>query len=177
MRSTSRAALVARASVRCCSPRRRRPENRTRLIERLEGWPMGLITTKYLKDSTETPYQYNTDAGWSAVSRGLQLVVVGYFVMIAGSILGVLVIRLAVGDGFIIRNGDQSATTRDTLLLLGVVLLGLTALGSYGLVLTGQWHCLKYAPQHLNAKELMYICVNCVLLGSALNAAGAYLDG
>src|SRR5262249_32011603 len=121
--------------------------------------------------------QYNTDTGWDAISRGLQLVVFGYFVLIVGSILSMLLIRLGLGDGVVIVNADQSAQSRDTLLVLGVLTLAVTAVCSYGLVLTGQWHCLKYAPQHQHAKELMYICVNCVLLGSVLNVIGAYLDG
>jgi hypothetical protein len=139
---------------------------------------MALITAKYVKDpAADTPFQFNTDTGWFAISRGLRLVVAGYAVLIFGSIMALVLLRLGVGDRFIIINAEQSVQSRDTLILLGILTLAVTAVCSYGLVLTGQVHCLKYAPQHQQAKELMYICVNCVLLGAALNLTGAYLDG
>ena len=53
----------------------------------------------------------------------------------------------------------------------------MTAVCSYGLVLSGQWRCLMYAPQRHNAKELMYICFHCLIVGSILNGIGAWLDG
>ncbi len=55
--------------------------------------------------------------------------------------------------------------------------LVLTAVCSYGLVLSGQWRCLMYAPQRHNAKELMYVCFHCLIVGSFLNGIGAWLDG
>jgi hypothetical protein len=138
---------------------------------------MSLLTARYLMDREDEPTQFNSDAGWQAVSRGLLLVVLGYLVLIAGSVVGLLLLRLGVEDGPVIRHLNQAMEDREAFLLLGLAALGLTALFSYGLVLAGQWRCLRYAPQHQHAKELMYLCFNCLVVGSALNVAGAYLDG
>jgi hypothetical protein len=138
---------------------------------------MSLWTSRYLMDLEDEPLPVNSDAGWQAVSRGLLFVVVGYLALIAGSVLGLLLIRLGVEDGPVIQHLNRDMEDRETFLLLGLAALGLTALFSYGLVLVGQWHCLRYAPQHQHAKELMYLCFNCLVVGSALNVAGAYLDG
>src|SRR5262249_24290563 len=62
-------------------------------------------------------------------------------------------------------------------LLLGLLMVGLTALLSYGLVLLGQWRCLMYAPERQGARELMYVCLNLVVVASLMNVGGAVLDG
>jgi hypothetical protein len=65
----------------------------------------------------------------------------------------------------------------DTLLPLGVLGLLVTGVGSYTLVLLGQWRCLMHAPQRQNAKELMLVCFLCVLVCSACSLIGAVFDG
>jgi hypothetical protein len=138
---------------------------------------MGLASAKYLKEANDTPLQYNHETGWREVSKGLKLVVRGYCVLVAGGTLGPLLIWLA-GEGNWLAPGLNSAEQdRETLLLLGVLMLGLTALVSYGLVLSGQWRCLTYAPERQNAKELMYVCLNCVVVASLLNVVGICLGG
>src|SRR5262249_15632869 len=61
------------------------------------------------------------------------------------------------------------------LLLLGLLMVVLTALLSYGLVLLGQWRSLMYAPERQGARELMYVCINLVIIASIMNVAGAVL--
>lgn len=139
---------------------------------------MSLVTAKYFRDCTETPLQANTESGWKAVSTGLRLVALGYVILISGAVAGWLLLRAGMEDGPIVGlSSDAIQEERETCLLLGVLILAATALFSYGFVLVGQWHCLMYSPQHQNAKELMYVCFNLVLLGSLLNVVGAYLDG
>jgi hypothetical protein len=137
---------------------------------------MSLITAKYVNASTETALQYNSETGWRAVSRGLRLVVLGYIILIGGTGLGLALLRLGLSDAPLIRTA-AGAEDRDLVLLMALGALGLTALFSYGLVLVGQWHCLMYSPQAQHAKELMYVCFNCVLMASLMNGLGAYLDG
>lgn len=138
---------------------------------------MSLITAKYFHDCTETPLQFNSESGWKGVSAGLRLVTVGYVFLVGGAILGGLLLRLGWDDGPLVRMTSYSIREdRDLFLLMGLLALGATALFSYVLVLAGQWRCLMYAPQRQHSKELMYICVNLVLLGLILNGAGIYLD-
>jgi hypothetical protein len=139
---------------------------------------MTLTTAKYLAaTTTDNALQFNSESGWQAVSRGLRLIVTGYVVLIAGTALGLFLIRWGLEDGPLVRLSSAAASDRDLLLLMAVLTLGATAIFSYGLVLVGQWHCLMYSPQAQHAKELMYVCFNCLLLGSLLNGLGAYLDG
>jgi hypothetical protein len=101
----------------------------------------------------------------------------GYTVLIGGCLLGAGLLWLALYDGLVPTWACLSKQDREDALALGVLTLGLTALLSYGLVLVGQWRCLMYAPQRQKAKELMYICLNCVFLALAFNVLGVILDG
>jgi hypothetical protein len=135
-----------------------------------------LSTAKYLTDTADAAWRFNTETGWQAVATGLNLVVRGYVVLLAGSAVAALLLGLP--GGFAIPLPFNTvAEHRDTMLLVGVATLALTAVLSYGLVLAGQWHCLMYAPQTQSAKELMYVSLNCVLVGAGMNVAGVWLGG
>jgi hypothetical protein len=136
-----------------------------------------LTTAKYLQDADNTPWQFNAETGWQEISRGLRHVVWGYTVLIGGSVLGVGLLWLALDGGSVSSWAIASGKDRENALALGVFTLGLTALLSYALVLAGQWRCLMYAPGRQNAKELMYLCLNCVFLALALNVLGVILEG
>jgi hypothetical protein len=43
--------------------------------------------------------------------------------------------------------------------------------------LRSQWRCLTYAPERQGARELMYVCLNLVVIASLMNVAVAVLDG
>jgi hypothetical protein len=135
-----------------------------------------LSTAKYVHDD-DAPRQAALETGWQQISKGLSLVVRGYLVLVIGGALGAVLVWLADGGGPPLPGLEVSRADSDSLLLLGVLTLGVTALLSYGLVLVGQWRCLMYAPQRQSAKELMYVCINVVLLASLLNLVGACADG
>jgi len=130
-----------------------------------------------LWDADNLPLQCDAKSGWKEISRGLALVVRGYCVLIAGGLLALLFITLALGGGPAGLRMSINQENRDLLLLVGLLLVGLTALFSYGLVLLGQWRCLMYAPERQGAKELMYVCLNLVVIASLMNVAGTVLDG
>jgi hypothetical protein len=138
---------------------------------------VSLITAKYLPDTSDTPWQFNAETGWQAISRGLGHVVSGYVILIGGSLLGAGLLWLALDGGPLTAWACPNKRYRESVLALGVFTLGLTALLSYGLVLLGQWRCMMHAPQRQKAKELMYICLNCVFLAMALNVFGVIVDG
>jgi hypothetical protein len=138
---------------------------------------MELLMAKFVKDADNSALQYNAKSGWQEISKGLALVVRGYCVLIAGGPLAFLCIALACGGGPALLHPSTTQENRDDLLLLGLLMVGLTALLSYGLVLLGQWRCLMYAPERQGARELMYVCLNLVIIASLMNVAGAVLDG
>jgi hypothetical protein len=138
---------------------------------------MSLTTDKYLQGAGDTPSQFNGESGWQEISRGLGLVVWGYAVLVGGGLLGAGLIWVALDDRLSTGWAGATEQDRESALALGTLTLGLTALLSYGLVLAGQWRCLMYAPDRQHAKELMYLCLNCVFLASGLNVVGVILDG
>jgi hypothetical protein len=138
---------------------------------------MSLATAKYFKDGEGSPLQFNPEAGWQEIGKGLALITSGYLVLLVGGVLGPLLLWLALDGDAILDPLGAVPDQRDALLLFGMVTVGLTAVLSYGLVLAGQWRCLMYAPERQNAKELMYVCINMVFLASVLNMAAIYVDG
>jgi hypothetical protein len=137
---------------------------------------MTLRSAKFLTNVDDQPMQFNGGPGWQQISAGLRLVAWGYTALLIGSIVGVLLVWVVL-SGHAVFGPRPSDDYSDQLLLFAVLTLGLTAIVSYGLVLAGQWRCLMYAPQRGSAKELIYVCLHCVLIGSVLNGVGAYLDG
>jgi hypothetical protein len=138
--------------------------------------PVTLDSAKYLKDAGDLPWQLDRGPGWREIATGLKLVARGYGILLLGSIVGLFFLWLAFSARapFGLNIDDED---RDAFLVVAVVTFGLTGLCSYALVLAGQWRCLMYAPPKHSAKELMYVCVNCLLIGFALNVLGIYLDG
>jgi hypothetical protein len=138
--------------------------------------PVSLQSAKYLKDAGDQPWEFDRGPGWHEIGTGLKLVARGYCVLLLGSIVGLFFLWLALSVR-VPLGLSTNEEDRDAFLLVAVVTFGLTGLCSYGLVVAGQWRCLMYAPPRHSAKELMYICVNCLVVGFTLNVGGLYLDG
>jgi hypothetical protein len=138
---------------------------------------VSLSTAKYVNNGEGTPLDATKETGWQEISKGLSLVVQGYWVLMVGGILGPTLVWLALNGGPRLPGVEFGRNECDSLLLLGLLTLAATALLSYGLVLAGQWRCLMYAPERHSAKELMYICINAVLIASLLNLVGVWVDG
>jgi hypothetical protein len=136
---------------------------------------MSLRSARFLTDSGLRPLPYHGGPGWRQIAFGLRLVAGGYAVLVAGSAVGAALVWLVLAGPAL--PGPVGEDSHDLLPLFAALTLLLTAVFSYGLVLAGQWRCLMYAPPRGSAKELIYVCFHCLLLGSGLNAAGAYLDG
>jgi hypothetical protein len=137
---------------------------------------MSLRSAGFLQKMDSRVLQFNALLGWRQISAGLRLVAFGYCALLLGSAVSAVLIWSALSDQplFGLNTGRDDRNLLP--LFLGASLL-LTALFSYGLVIAGQWRCLMYAPQRSNAKELIYICFHCLIVGSVLNGIGAYLDG
>jgi hypothetical protein len=138
---------------------------------------MRLASDSLFREPNEDPLLFcHTETGWQEVSRGLRQVLSGYVLFLAGVILGSYFIWVATSDPLAMLRVARGKEVPQTL-VLGAVALALGVLGGCGLVLTGLWCCLGHAPQRQNAKELMLLSFNCVLLGALLGAAGVCVAG
>jgi hypothetical protein len=138
--------------------------------------PVRLQSAKYLKEAGDVPWQFDRGPGWYEIGTGLKLVTRGYCVLLAGSIVGLFCLWVAL-SGRAPLGPSVHQEDCELLLPVAVLIFGLTAVCSYGLVLAGQWRCLVCAPPRHSVKELMYISVYCLLIGAGLNVAGTYQDG
>jgi hypothetical protein len=115
------------------------------------------------------------EVGWSEVRRGLGLILRGYFVLIAAVFLLIGLIWALFLQAAIAR-AKIPWQVRDISLFLGLTLLGVAALYSYGCIVVGHWRCLMNAPERRGARWLMFACLTCILAGPMLNF-GAGLTG
>jgi hypothetical protein len=112
------------------------------------------------------------ELGWTDVRHGLGLILRGYFVLI-GAIMVVATVFVFL---FGVDPADRSKTSwqvRDIGLFLGLGVVAVASLYSYGCVVLGHWRCLMSAPERHGAKWLMFACITCVLAGPALNFAAS----
>jgi hypothetical protein len=138
---------------------------------------VSLSTTKYVNPGGDMPLQSASETGWQEIAKGLGLIVRGYCVLVVGGTLGPLFVWLAVNGGAPLPGLNLVREDCDNLLLFGLLTIVATGVLSYSLVLVGQWRCLMYAPERQGAKELMYVCINAVVIGSILNGVGVWVDG
>ena len=139
---------------------------------------MSMVTARYLVTAADSKaVRLNSDSGWRSIGQGLGVVAFGYAALLVGGALGALLLYGAASGRPVLGCYALDAAGQEDLQLLGVVVLGSGAALGFGAVLLGQWLCLMYAPQGGGAKESIYVCFTCVLVASALIAAGVYLDG
>jgi hypothetical protein len=131
---------------------------------------------KSRKETPETPAQSQREAGWKGIGTGLALVMWGYGILVAGSILGPVLLWLAVDGARQFPELERLKGERGTLVLVGALILGVTALLSYGLLLAGQWYCLMSSPLQ-RGQGFLCICLTTVILAATLTVFGAIQDG
>jgi hypothetical protein len=137
---------------------------------------MTLSSARFLVDKGNPALQYHDEFGWRQIGAGLRIVSRGYCVLLLGSILSGALVWMVLTGRSVFGLGEGPHGDELLLTLTGLTIF-LTAVFSYGLVMYGQWRCMLFAPPRNSAKEVMYVCFHCVLVGSVLNAIGAYLDG
>jgi hypothetical protein len=140
---------------------------------------MSMVTARYVMNAAadSKAVRVNSDHGWRSIGQGLGFVALGYAALLIGGALGALLLYEAASGRSVLGRYALDADELSDLRLLGVIVLGSGAAFGFGAVLLGQWLCLMYAPQGGGAKEWIYACFTCVVLASALTAAGVYLDG
>jgi hypothetical protein len=135
---------------------------------------MPLDTARFLQDPDNHPQQYD-ESGWRQIRTGLLFVAIGYSALILGSIVSGALIRLALSGQYLPSPGEEEDFQKQLALLVASSLV-VTAVCSYGLVMLGQFRCMMYAPPRHCAKEVMYVCFQCLFVAFVLNGFGVYLD-
>jgi hypothetical protein len=131
------------------------------------------LQTSSLITQTSTPndpgQQLQSEYGWTEVGKGLTRILIGYFIALVGTIMGIGVLMFAAlgHETQQVAKGNQN--TMLLIVMLGGGLLVLSSLFSYGFILAGKWRCLMNAPERHAAKWLMFACLLCMVIGPVLN--------
>jgi hypothetical protein len=137
---------------------------------------MEISTLKYFRNPDENPLQFNPESNGRAISAGLGLVACGYGILVAGGVIGSVLVWQALEEAPSLRRLGVPYEMIEGFLPLGVTIVALTALLSYGLVMLGHWRCVIHAPQQKSGRMLMYTCLNLVVLASVMYVLGAYRE-
>lgn len=103
------------------------------------------------------------EMGWGDVVRGLGRILLGWGILIGGILLGGL---LLIG----------SLTMGPTIgamwtFLLGMAIIGVAGLFSYGIMIAGQLVCMINTPERNGARWLIFACLVCLAMGPIINVA------
>src|SRR5260370_21264952 len=126
-----------------------------------------LITQASTPGDLSRPLQ--SEFGWAEVGKGLTRILIGYAIAVVGTTFGVGVfVFAAMGQQTqAVPKGNQNSKL--LIFMLGIGVLALTSLFSYGFILAGKWRCLMNAPERHAAKWLIFACMLCMVIGPVLN--------
>lgn len=120
-------------------------------------------------DPGQLAMTFNNLGGWAEVRKGLLLIGLGYAVLITGTLVGSLLVSSVLGGSSATHTLIRHSADADALMLLGVGALGGSLFSSAVLILIGQWRCLMHSPERGHAKEIMLVCMTCVLVGTSVH--------
>jgi hypothetical protein len=132
------------------------------------------LQTSLLLSQADKPNSPNNplrvEYGWREVGKALTKILLGYFILVVGTIAGgcLFVVALRGRELEILPKGGNKNTV-DVLIIFGALVTGASSLISYGMVMVGKWRCLMSAPERRAAKWLMFTCMLCMLVGPAMN--------
>ncbi len=128
-----------------------------------------LLTRAENPSAPKNPLQ--VEYGWREVGKALTKILLGYFILVVGSIAGACLFVLALhGRELEILPKGANKNLVEVLIIFGSLAIGLSCLLSYGMVMVGKWRCLMNAPERRAAKWLMFVCMLCLLVGPVMNA-------
>jgi len=116
--------------------------------------------------SGELNQSLRNEQAWVEVAGGLGKVLLGY---------GALVLGWMVASAFFyscyapILNGKAVKIEHVWFYYIGVAILVITNLSSWGLILAGQWKCLMNSPERRGARWIIFFCMTCVVMGPVLH--------
>jgi hypothetical protein len=111
------------------------------------------------------------ELGWTGVSSGLTKVLFGYALFFVGAVTGIALLILALGGtaGEMAKRGGKPSLTSLWELYIGLGILSIIGLLSYGLIIGGQFRCMFFAPERRGARWFMLLCIACLFLGPAFH--------
>ncbi len=117
--------------------------------------------------------------GWTEVYSGLGRILLGYLIIVAGSMLAGALVGLAVLriiKQVQVQPGQQ--VKLDVAFLwffyLGLGIMSLVGLFGYGSIVIGYGRCLLNVPERCGARWLLFISMTCLLMGPALNVVAGF---
>jgi hypothetical protein len=113
------------------------------------------------------------ETGWADVAGGLSRVLFGYALLVFGTALGIGLAVIALhelGLDFF-KKGARGNMSYVWLLWIGISILSLTGLFSFGLVVSGQFKCLLSVSERHGARWFMVLCVACLFMGPIFQVA------
>jgi hypothetical protein len=119
--------------------------------------------------------QLRMEVGWQEVAKGLGRILLGYFVLILGLVVGFGIIVLVGGLNGLNGAGPTQVLPLDSQIgiLIAVGILAVAGLTSWGFLVTGYWQCLMNAPDRRGVKWLVFTSMTCVLIGPVMNIAAS----
>jgi hypothetical protein len=133
-----------------------------------------MLSTQRLLEEPDQP-EFRGEYGWQGVGRGLRRLLLAHLIMV-GSI-GLLVVLVIIFLPADIQQQPSNKIVWGEIILFGAVLLvALAVLISYGMLFTGQWLCLMYAPERRGTKWLMFSAMTCLVMTPALNITSCLLS-
>jgi hypothetical protein len=116
--------------------------------------------------------------GWDEVASGLGRVMFGYVVLVLGVTLGLGMVMLSLYG--LVDGGHATAAKQAVgkpsnvslwLLYLGLGILSIIGLISYGIVVGGQFRCMLGAAERHGSRWFMFVCIACLFFGPAFEFA------
>jgi hypothetical protein len=109
------------------------------------------------------------EAGWAGVKDGLGKILIGYLILLVGSILAGAFIGVILADLMHAAEARTGQLAAIWALYSTIAILGLIQLAGYVTILRGKWACLLNSPDRSGARWLMFGCVICIVMGPTLN--------
>jgi hypothetical protein len=113
---------------------------------------------------------------WPEIGRGLHMIALGEVAWML-FVVPVLFLAWMPFHTPALAEVRRLLTREDELVLLGLVIVGAGTLIAFVLALLGTWRCLMHAPQRHGAKELLFACLNSLVLGPGLLVASHFFGG
>ncbi len=106
------------------------------------------------------------EKAWVEVARGLGKVLLGYAALIAGWLVAAAFLYSCYAP---ILNRKPLKIEHMWYFYIGLAVLKITGLLSWGLILAGQWRCLMSSSERKGAKWVIFFCMTCVVMGPVLH--------
>lgn len=121
------------------------------------------------------------ELGWSEVRSGLGRILLGYLIIVGGSILAGGLIAVAIVHMIKTAGAARPGQGPKNLdigflwiFYLGLGAMCLITLFGYASILIGHWRCLINVPERKGARWLLFASITCLLMGPALNLAAGF---